>query len=682
MAGVGIFALLIFVRIIILQTVQKEKWVKLAERGRIYTRKEPAARGDLLSEDNKVLATSQPFFRIAIDPSRIDKSDYPNFEASLDTLAKNLAEEFGDEEFTAEYFRNKILTAVNARQEYLYLITRKVDYEMAKEMKTWPILRNKKNEGGLIAERLLNTRFYPYGDMAKIALGTLRDDSIPTRGLEFSFHDELRGVDGSRPVRRFAGNLEMPLEGFGESEAIDGSDVVTTINVEMQDVVEDAVRRAVDKYGARFGVGILMEVTTGHIKAMANYPEEYNYAAATLMEPGSTFKVASVIAALEDEVVSLSDSIDIHKGRFKFYDKWMEDHAEHGERVTFAQGFEYSSNVAISRVIFNKYGDHPDRFIAHLERMGLDQKVMPQMQLAGEPKPEILRPGTRRMWSGTTLPWMSIGYNVRLTPLQLLTFYNAIANGGKMIEPLLVKEIRKNGKVVKQIESKVLVPNICSGYTLGQVRGMLEGVVLRGTASNIKTPAYRIAGKTGTAQILVDGQYQERYRASFVGYFPADHPRYSMLILLEQPQVGYYGSAVAAPVFREIADKIFARDLSLGGKPTAVLVSGQSLKPSAALIDKANAKVVYAAFHRPPGNEPEGRWVKTAVEGNNWLLNEVKVGSGLVPNASGMSARDAICLLEGLGLRVTLSGAGRVKSQSIRPGAVLEKGKSIVLTLE
>jgi cell division protein FtsI (penicillin-binding protein 3) len=682
MAAVGIFALLIVVRIGILQFVQKDKWVSLAEHGRMYTRKVPASRGDILSADGKVLATSQSFYRVAIDPSLIRKDDFPNFEATLDTLSKKLEEKFGNEEFNAEYFRNKIGNAIDLKQQHLYLISGKVDFQLCKEMKTWPILRRKKNAGGLIDEKIENKRFYPYNELARITLGSMKDDSIAVRGLEFSFNDDLHGVDGSRKVRRLAGNLEIPLEGFGEDEAEDGLDIVTTLNVEMQDVVETAVRNAVIKAEAKFGVGILMEVNTGQIKAIANYPENYNYAAAMLMEPGSTFKTASVMAALEDGVVNLADSIDINNGKWKFYDKWMEDHAEHKGKVSFQQAFEISSNVAISRVIFDRYGDHPERFIAHLERMGLGSKAMISNQLVGEPQPEILKPGTRRLWSGTTLPWMSIGYNVRLTPLQTLTFYNGIANGGKMIEPLFVKEIRRNKQVVREMEAKTLIPSLCSNSTLIQIRRLLEGVVKEGTAKNIYNETFRIAGKTGTAQIVVNGQYQERYRASFVGYFPANNPKYSLLVLIEQPQSGYYGSAVAAPVFSEIAKQIYAMDIGLFAKGAEGFTGTSGLKPAAAIIDKANAIAVYKEFKLTSGNEPESRWVSPKMTGNNLTLSDMKVGSGLVPNAQGMSARDAMCLLESLGMKVTLIGTGRVVSQSIRTGAVLEKGKLITLTLK
>ncbi len=549
-------------------------------------------------------------------------------------------------------------------------------------MKEWPILRRNKNAGGLIAEKLTNNRLYPYQEMGKVTLGILTKDMVAIRGLEFSFDQELTGKNGSHMVRKFAGGFEMPLDDFGEDEATDGADVVTTLNVEMQDVVESAVAKAVDFHGAKFGVGILMEVETGEIKAIANYPEEYNHAAATLMEPGSTFKLLSVIAALEDGNVNLSDSIDLNGGKWKFYDKVMEDHAEHEGKVSFSQAFEISSNVGISRVISEKYIDHPERFIAHIDRIGLQKPVMAQTQLDHEPVPQIVRPGDRQLWSGTTLPWMSIGYNVRLTPLQVLTFYNAIANNGKMIEPILVKQVRRNADVIREYKSTVLNPSICSKTTLLQVQRMLEGVVQRGTAMNIKKADYRIAGKTGTAQIVVDGKYQERYRASFVGYFPADHPRYSLIVLIGEPtKEGFYGSSVAAPVFKAIADQIYAMDPSISNRSVNPQGGPFTLKPADVLVDRTNATIVYREFNLKMGNEPESHWITPKLSGGEVGMREVKVGSGMVPDARGMSARDAMCLLESLGLKVAFLGTGRVASQSIPAGTRLEKGKAMILTL-
>jgi cell division protein FtsI (penicillin-binding protein 3) len=367
-----------------------------------------------------------------------------------------------------------------------------------------------------------------------MTLGLVTDSAKAIRGIEYAFDKELRGMDGLIMAQKLAGNTLMPLDRFGQKLTTDGYDVQTTLNINMMDIVRDALKNGVENNEAKFGVAILMETKTGQIKALANYPEEYNYAVALTIEPGSTFKVASAIALLEDKKVKPQDTVDTGDGTIKYFDKVITDHHRLG-KITFETAIAQSSNVAISKLVQEHYKDNPELFIQHLERMHLLETT--GISLKGEPEPIIVRPGNKE-WSGTSLPSLSYGYGIRMTPLQLLSFYNAIANGGKIVQPMLVKSVRDKSHLFQEFETEENPTRIASEETLAQVRKMMEAVVESGTAKDIRSKDFKIAGKTGTVRKLVNGQYQAKYRASFIGYFPAENPKYTCLVMIDEPSVG------------------------------------------------------------------------------------------------------------------------------------------------
>lgn len=675
-------AVAIFIRIIIIQFVERDKWEKLGNKDRVYIREVVAGRGNILTEDGAILATSLPYFRVAMDPqvlgSELDKIFEGHLDDSLNILCSNLATQFGSGEFDANYFKSRIISARDSGDRHVYLVKKPVNYQQLKMLRTWPILNRGKYKGGLIVEKIDNKRFYPFGNLGRITLGILKDDTLALKGIEYSFNHDLKGTNSKMLVQRIAGGGEMPIRMISDKDVEDGNDVVTTLNIEMQDIVESALEKSVKFHHAKYGVAILMEVETGKIRAIANYPETYNYAVSTLIEPGSTFKVASVIAALEDNLVGLDDTIDTGTGAIQYYDKILRDHIPHG-KITFRHGFEVSSNVAISKIIYNAYKDKPEKFIAHLEKMGILNKV--NQQLVGEPQPTVKCPGTSE-WDGTTLPWLSIGYNVRLTPLQILTFYNAIANGGKMIEPMFVSEVRHNSKVLKTFESAVLNPKICSDKTRETLIRMMEGVVQNGTASNIRTKEYRIAGKTGTAQKLKNKKYQKVYQATFCGFFPSDQPKYTCFILIDEPGTGLiYGASVAGPVFREIADQVHSLDLQLSGKYLSPQYVPTTKNPTTRIVSLDNAEVIYNTLNISTPDVGDGQIVRTYRDGATIRYKKVKLYPKYIPEVVGMTSKDAVALLENLGMKVRLEGFGKVKKQSLPTGSKVERGNWIVLTL-
>lgn len=674
--------LLIFAQIARLQFFQAEKWLKVQEERRVYHKTVLADRGSILADDGSVMATTVPYFRIAIDATVIKARDYANFADSLSKLASGLAAKFGKElETDAAYYERLVQKAQAEKDRHVYLFpfNRLLDFNEMKYVRSLPILNRGRYHGGVIIEKVNSRRFYPMGDLARITLGRLNKETAQgVRGVEFSFNSALYGKNGEMLVQRVANNLEVPLNYIYEQSARDGKDVKTTLNVNMQDVVHSALKEGVKRHEAKSGVAILMEVESGKIKAMANYPETYNHAVATQLEPGSTFKIASAIAALEDGVVRLSDTVDAGQGVVQYFDQTMRDEHAYG-KITFRQAIEKSSNIGIAHVIEKHYAKNPKKFIDRIADMGALEYT--GFQIRGEPQPLVIKPGNP-LWNQTTLPWLSTGYNVKMTPLQLLTFYNAIANNGRMVRPYVVSEIRDNSGVRTRYGTQVMKEAICSPKTLGAARELLKGVVQKGTARNIKNANYAIAGKTGTAKIVEDGAYQKKYRSSFVGYFPADAPKYSLIVLINEPtEGGYYGATVAAPVFKEIADKIYSTLLEDQYRSPEVIVQNKTDLPAATVANVKDARIVYNQLNISTPYQPETDYAKLAQREGVMLMKSFKVSRHKVPSVNGMSAKDAMALLENLGLRVALRGSGKVRRQSLKPGERLQKGSFITLTL-
>jgi cell division protein FtsI (penicillin-binding protein 3) len=511
-------------------------------------------------------------------------------------------------------------------------------------------------------------------------------------GIEGAFDKELAGRNGIAVKQRLIGGYWIIVEDASSVESKDGNDITTTIDIDLQDVATSALMNQLRKHDAHHGCAVLMEVETGDIKAIANleqgsdggYHETYNYALAESTEPGSTFKLAAIMAALEDGVIDTGDIVDTGNGSVKFYNKIIRDTKEEGYgKISVRQVFEKSSNVGLSKIIYEHYKDRPKDFVDRLYAMKLNQKL--DLQLQGEGEPLIRYPGDK-LWSGLSLPMMSHGYEVQMTPLQVLTFYNAVANGGKMVKPRFVTSVLRNGTTIKRYDPEVIINSIASRSTIRKVKSMMEGVVEYGTATNLKNANYKIAGKTGTAQIAKDkrGYRQDArisYQASFAGYFPAENPLYSCIVVVNAPSNGvYYGNIVAGTVFREISDRVYStrfyRDYRAENK--------KDVKPSAPEagngyrddIDEVlrNLDVRY----RRTSSE---NWVATRESGDTIRLSPVKLHEGLVPDVRGMSLRDAVYLLENSGLRVRYNGKGRVLRQSPEHGSRYFEGAVVSLEM-
>ncbi|HZL76136.1 MAG TPA: penicillin-binding protein [Bacteroidales bacterium] len=671
--AIGLLAIALLIRIIILQYVQRGKWTDMSEKFVYKTGEVQANRGDILTNDGRLLASSIPYYTIYMD-TRSSGMSSATWSGGISGLSSGLAQILGDK--SASGWRSAITEARKKGDRY-FLIQRKVNYETLKKLKELPIFREGQYKGGMVAQAE-NRRILPNSDLASRTIGYLNLGEGNEVGVEGAFDKDLAGKNGVAIKQRLTGGDWITVEGPNSVESRDGNDIVTTLDLDLQDVASTALLNQLRKNNADHGCAVLMEVATGKIKAIANlglqsdgdYHESYNYAIGESTEPGSTFKLASLMAALEDGVIDTGDMVDTGDGTVKFYNKIIRDTKAHG-RLTVKQVFEESSNVGTSKLIYAHYKDNPKDFVNRLYAMRLNKPL--ELQIKGEGEPLIRYPGDK-LWSGLSLPMMSHGYEVQLTPLQILSFYNAVANDGRMMRPFFVSAVMRNGSVIKSYEPEVIINSIASRSTIRKAKKMMEGVVENGTATNLKNPNYKIAGKTGTAQIAKD-KYGYRtgdhisYSASFVGYFPAESPLYSCIVVVNSPSNGvYYGNLVAGTVFKEISDKVYSTRFFRDYKPE----KKDDVKPSAP--DAGNGyrsdinevlKNLDVTYRRTSDDD----WVATRESGDTVSLAGVKIQKGLVPDVRGMSLRDAIYLLENSGLHVRYSGKGRVVRQSPEHGA-------------
>ena len=679
---IGVFAIAAIARIAIVQTVDDRKWAKMADEIDLQYRTVTATRGNIYSDNGSLLATSLPSYRLAFDPTIASDDIY---KKGIDSLAIKLSRHFNDR--SRDYYKRKINDARLAKRQYVILNRKLVKYQEKKEMATWPIFREGRLKGGIIFEKH-DKRYRPFSYLGYRTVGFINDNSDGA-GLEYSFNKYLAGKDGKALYQKMAGGKWRPLYDGTEVPAKEGYDIHTTINVNLQDVTESALVKALKEHDADYGCAVVMEVKTGKIKAISNltksekyhdYREVFNYAVQGLTDPGSTFKLASIIALLEDSNLKLTDSIDTGDGAYKFYNSTMRDHKPGGYGIiSVKQAFEYSSNIAISKMVYSQFGSDPQRYVDYITSFGISQPL--GFQMVGEGIPKIKNPSDKS-WSGITLPWMSIGYELEITPLQVLAMYNAIANDGKLIRPIIVKSVTHADKEIKYYEGEVIKRKICSNKTLQDVRSMLEGVVENGTAKNINNSYYKIAGKTGTAQKIVNGRYIKKYNTSFAGYFPADNPQYSCIIVIDKPK-GFrqYGSNVAAPVFKEIADKIYARDLEMHEPYRVESNAPEGIFPVIKAGNREDLQKICDELSIPNQATTSEEWVIAQRKDNAVLWTTDEIAPEVVPNVLGMTLRDAIFLLENFGLQVSHKGNGRITAQSILPGRKLLKGSRITLTL-
>ena len=642
-----IFAILVVVKLVDIQFVKGDKYRQLAATSTEKVVTMEATRGNLYAGDGSLLATSVIKYDVrwdAISPS--DK----NFNENIVALSKGLSSLLGN---TPAYYEQRLRKARATRNRYLF-ITRNLGYKEYIKIKSLPLFNKGQYKGGVIIESHTE-REYPLDKIAERTIGYERKDQngyYTKVGLEGAYGHYLRGKEGKRLKQKIAKGEWKPIGTGNIVDPRDGYDVVSTIDVNIQDIAHNALLTSLEKFEADHGCVVVMETKTGEIKAISNlgrtssgkYYEDRNHAVYESHEPGSTFKLMSMVAALEDKVIDSSTVFDTENGRVKFYDRTAIDSRKGGYgKISAARAFELSSNTAFAKMIHENYKSNPTRFVKRLFNMGLNDKL--GLEIKGEGAPKFPYPGDDN-WYGTTLPWMAFGYGVQLTPLQTLTFYNAIANNGEMVKPKFIKKIKEWDVTVESFDTEIINPRIASQNTIDAVKKMMENTVKRGTARNIYSSDFSMAGKTGTCKTEY-WKEANRYISSFAGYFPADKPQYSCIVVVHKPkkEIGYYGNIVAAPVFKQIAQKIYS------------------------------ATPVVEEVALPKDND------KRIVTDYESYYSRVNNTATVVPNVRGMSGMDAVALLENLGLKVRFRGSGKVTTQSIKSGEKIIKNKTIVLKL-
>jgi cell division protein FtsI (penicillin-binding protein 3) len=647
-----------------------------------YVQKDPR-RGEILDSEYTPLATTVTYYEVRLDPTVIDQRV---FDRELMALCREL-ESFNANKTAREYF-NSILLARKRGNRYL-LLFRKVTNEQRKKLRTFPIFSLGRLKGGLIDNIETQERKLPHGKMMRRTLGFYKiiDGEAVAVGIEGAYNAYLTGKPGVETEQKISTGWKRT--GQVVKEAIEGADVITTINKDIQEVADSELEKQLKNQGAKDGSVVVMDVKTGHVKAISNltrgkdgeYYEVYNYAIGKREVPGSTFKLATLMAALEDGLVEITDTVNA-KGIYVFGRDSLSDSERAGYgKITLQTAFEKSSNV-LSKVISKVYRRKPEQFIDRIKSFGLGSPL--GIELKGESAPNLKTPRTAT-WSPNTLAWMSVGYEFEQTPLQTLAFYNAVANNGKMMRPLFVKEIRRGSEIIKQFEPVVLRPKICSDQTLRTMQECLKGVMIRGTGKNLVSSQFTIAGKTGTAVVLGDkNKYDKKnkvYQASFVGYFPAEDPIYSCIVVVSAPHKDIYGAQVSGTVFAAIANKVYASTL----KYHKAINESKPKLPEAPLVKNGNRSDLIRTM-RWIGIGYQAKsdfdWITASRNKDQIILRRRKISKQTIPDLKGMTAKDAIYLIESQGMSAKIKGYGKVVRQSISPGKPAYAGGVITITLE
>jgi len=641
-------------------------------------------RGEILDRNFTPLVTSVSFFDLHMDPTVVDQEI---FDRDISDLCKGLHELFP--ETSARDFES-FIRAGRARNNRYVKIKIGATNAQRNMVAKLPIFSLGRNKGGLIdtEERMVRKR--PHGMLLQRTLGYYKNEAGEEYrvGIEGAYNEILAGEPGLEIMQNISSSWKKT--GKFVKEPVEGADLITSFDLDIQEVAHSELLQQLKTQGAKSGCAIVMDVKTGFVRAMVNlqlntdgeYYELYNQAIGTKEVPGSTFKLAALMAALEDKKIRLSDTVNaIGEYNFGGTNKMHDSNGYGYGRITIKRAFEVSSNV-IARVINNAYRNEPEAFIERLRSFGMGDSL--GIELAGEPKPTLYAPGMRQ-WSGLSLPWMSIGYEVQQTPLQTLAFYNAVANNGNMVRPQFVEQIRRGTSIVKKFKPIYLRKNICSKSTLNQLRECLEGVVIRGTGSALKSSLFDIAGKTGTAKILNDQnsygeEGQGRYQASFVGYFPAKDPIYSCIVVVSAPTRDIYGATVSGTVFTAIANKVYSNTLRYHHAINASKRKREipSVKPGRNQDLIRVLKDLGLPYNMPAYSE----WGKAKTENASVGIVPMQYGKDKVPNVRGLLAKDAVYLIEKQGMHVLLRGKGRVVSQTIPAGTPVYKGGLIELVLE
>jgi cell division protein FtsI (penicillin-binding protein 3) len=644
-----LMAIAIMVKLTNIQLVEGEHYKNLAKEETVKHFVIPANKGNIYSADGSLLATSIPNYTIRFDAVAPKKED---FDTHVDSLALQLAQ-------LLEKPKSEILSELRkarTNKNRYFLVAKDLSYTEYMQVKNMPLFNKGTYKGGIITEQK-TIREHPIGIIAERTIGYERKDEngVLTRvGIEGAYGKYLNGKDGNVLKQKIAKGQWKPIRDVNEVEPQDGYDVISTIDVYIQDIAHHALLKQLEFYQADHGCVVVMETKTGYVKAISNlgrakdgsYYETINYAVAESHEPGSTFKLIDMIALLDDKKVDTSKVYDTRGGVIMYNGEsvWDSNRKGYG-KISLAKGFELSSNTVLVQAVYENYKNNPEEFVNRINRMGLNKPL--GLPFKGEGKPIVYQPGEKG-WDRNTLPWMAFGYNVAITPLQTLAVYNAIANNGEMVKPQFVSEIKEWNKTIKKYDKQVINKKICDQETVNKLKAVMQNVVKRGTGSILYSKDFSMAGKTGTAQVdyhKKDGSMY--YASSFVGFFPVDEPKYSCIVVVHKPNVsaGYYGADVAGPVFKRIAQKIFT--------------------------------------DAPTTNEVKNLNKKIKTQEQNFDNYYTKINSKplYIPNLIGMSGMDAVALLENLKLKVRVVGTGKVKSQSLKPGETIQKNKIILLEL-
>jgi cell division protein FtsI (penicillin-binding protein 3) len=688
--AIALFGIVIIGRILLIQNVDTEKWQEIAKDLKSNTTEIWAKRGNICADDGSVLSTSVPYYELRLDMQAPKIQEI--FSKESEPLVTELAAFFG---FSASDFRNRLRTAFDKKNRWFLINPEQIDHNKYQEFRQLKSMTRSHFGSGLIAVTE-NRRILPHGDLASRTIGVLNKGvfggvhgNVGYTGVEGLDENYLAGVNGLALKRNFSGSwINTPLV-----EPQEGKDVITTINVNLQDYAQSALGKQMETSQAEWGTAIVMEVKTGNIKAVANmglkkdgtYGETYNFAFghAGCSEPGSTFKLMSLIAAMDAGYADTSDMVDTGRGLWEYKGQKMKDsdydHGGHG-LITLKRTFELSSNIGTAKIICKYYEGKEKEFIDRIYSFGLNKQL--GLGFLGEAEPRIKYP-TDPDWWGPSLAWIAHGYEIKIAPIQTLTFYNAVANNGVMVKPKFIEEIRENGIPIRKFKTEVINPSICSKSTLGKAQEMLKGVVLRGTGKTLKNKYYTLAGKTGTAVIADENKGygvggSKKYQASFCGYFPADNPKYSIIVVIVGPKGAYYGGSVAGPVFKGIADKVYAAYLD----PAADSIPAHNEIPAV----KPGLKEDVMLFARDLGIKTQSQnmtaeRVAIAYDTATVYIQGVNDTPGILADVVGMGAGDAVYLLEKAGYRTKTNGFGRVFRQSPNPGMPCSKGELISLDL-
>ena len=647
-----IMAVAIAVKLTNIQWVEGDYYRKLAKERTVKNFVLPANKGNIYSADGSLLATSIPNYEIRFD-AVAPKTEV--FEKNIKQLADSLGKLLNK---SSDTFERELRRARVNKSRY-FLVARDLSYTEYIAIKSFPLFNLGAYKGGIIVEQE-TVREHPIGKIAERTIGYIGRDvngHINPVGVEGAYSNYLNGKDGRILKQKIAKGQWKPISDVNQVEPQDGYDVISTIDVFIQDIAHHALLKQLEEYQADHGCVVVMETKTGYVKAISNlgrnektgmYSERLNYAVRESHEPGSTFKLVDLMALLDDKLVDTSAVFDSKGGEIKYFGKSVRDSHKGGYgKISLARGFEVSSNTVMVQAVYNNYKSNPTQFVNHINSYGLNRKL--GIGFNGEGAPYIPQPSDRS-WSKLSLPWMAYGYGVSVTPLQTLAYYNAVANNGEMVKPLFVSEIKEWNKTIKKYDKVVLNPRICSQETIHKLKAILENVVKRGTGSKLYSKDFSMAGKTGTAQVnyAKAGGAEKYYASSFVGYFPADHPKYSCIVVVHKPNTtnnNYYGADVAGPVFKRIAQKIFT------DSPTTNEIKNLNRKIQK---QESNYNSYYAKAQK-------------------------KIKS--IPNVRGMAGMDAVALLENLGLKVKAIGIGKVKKQSLQAGENINKNATIILEL-